>query len=383
MRVGINATCLNDRPSGARQRFVGLYGELFRRLPETEFVIFEPRDCEVARWFEGQHNVASVVTPVPSTGRWRKLGANVGFWRRVLSRESFDVFEALHLPLVRPRGGAALLTVHDVRGLQPDSGVGHRAMFSMALRRALERADHVVTVSAAMRDEILAFYSDTPVSVVYNGLEARAFGSVRKADCEGVLRKHGLPEEFVLAVGHLESRKNYARLIEAIALLRKRGLDVPLVIVGNDSGEGKSLARQIAALKMQSRVRLLSGLSDLEVRCVYVLCRLLAFPSMYEGFGIPILEAMAAARPMVLSDLPVFREITEGKAIYFAPEGVEAMAGAVELGLTSSQDRERMVQYGVERVTDFSFPRLAGGMADVYAKVSGSLHVRGGYVGSR
>jgi glycosyltransferase involved in cell wall biosynthesis len=362
---------------------VGLYGELFRRLPETEFVIFEPRDCQVARWFVGQDNVSPAATPVPSTGRWRKLGANVGFWRRVFSRESFDVFEALHLPLVRPRGGAALLTVHDVRGLQPDSGVAHRAMFSIALRRALERADHVVTVSAAMRDEILAFYPGTPVSVVYNGLEARSFGSVSRGDCEGVLRKYGLPDDFVLAVGHLESRKNYARLIEVIALLRQRGLDVPLVIVGNDSGEGMSLVRQIVALKLQSRVRLLSGLSDLEVRCIYAACRLLAFPSVYEGFGIPILEAMAAARPMVLSDLPVFREITDGRAIYFAPEEVEAIANAVELGLNSSEDRERMVQYGVERVADFSFSRLAGGMADVYAKVSGSLHVRGGYAGSR
>lgn len=370
MRVGLNATCLNDRPSGAKQRFIGIYGALFQRLADVEFVIFEPRDCQVAGWFAGHPNVTVRATPVPSIGRLGKFTAGFEYWRQALARESFDLFEAMHLPLVRPSNGATILTIHDVRGLHTDdNSLARRMLFATVLRQALKQADHVVTVSAAMRAEILAFYPHTPVSVVYNGLDAGVFASVTQTDCESFLVRHKLPRHFVLAVGHYERRKNYPGLIKAIALLKQRGVDCPLVIVGNDSGEGAALIRQIAALNLGDRVTLLIGLSDIEVRCAYLMCGLFVFPSSYEGFGIPILEAMAAQRPMALSNLPVFEEITEGESIYFPPTDVEAMADAIEVGLSSSTRREQMVQYVAQRVADFGFDRLAEGMAGVYEVV--------------
>lgn len=364
--MGLNATCLNDRPSGAKQRFLGIYGALFQRLPAVEFVVFEPRDCPVASWFSGLPNVSARPTPVPSFGRLRKLAAGVGYWRQAFASASLDIYEAMHLPLVRPARGKAVLTIHDVRGLYPDSPTLHRVMFTIALRSALQRSDHVVTVSAAMREEILAFYPHTPVSVVYNGLDVGEVGSAMAADRKAFLGKYGLPGDFVLAVGHFERRKNYPRLIEAMALLQQRGLDCPLVIIGNDSGEGAALKRLINALGLAGRVTLLTGLSDLEVRCAYQLCSLFVFPSAYEGFGIPILEAMAAERPYVLSDLPVFREITENTAVYFPHDDIEAMANAIERGLASSDLRERLVCYGSQRVQAFGFARLAEQMVGVY-----------------
>jgi len=369
VRVGINATCLNDRPSGAKQRFLGIYGALFKSMPDTEFVIFEPRDCQVGEWFSGQVNVVARKTPIPSEGsRVCKVMAGWGYWRQSFSKDSFDLFEALHLPMVSPLNGKAILTIHDVRGLHEDNRLIDRKLFASVLRKALRSADHVVTVSVAMRDEILAFYPSTPVSVVYNGLDVSSFAKVTQADCKKFLAKYGLPRDFLLAVGHFEQRKNYPRLIEAIALLKQRGLDCQLVIVGNDSGEGAILARQISDLNLVGSISLLTGLSDLEVRCAYLLSSLFVFPSCYEGFGIPILEAMAAKCPMVLSDLPVFREITEDQSIYFPSENVEAMADAIELGIASTKLRIKMVDYGTSRVNDFSFNRLSQGMKEVYQK---------------
>ena len=85
MRVGLNATCLNDRPSGARQRFLGIYGALFRRLPDVEFVIYEPNDCRLTKWFEGLSNVTARVTPVPSMGRLGKFKAGISYWRQAFA----------------------------------------------------------------------------------------------------------------------------------------------------------------------------------------------------------------------------------------------------------------------------------------------------------
>jgi glycosyltransferase involved in cell wall biosynthesis len=366
VKVGLNATCINDRPSGARQRFVGIYGELIKRLPDTEFVVYEPADCRVASWFHGAANVSARATPLPSEGRLPRLLGGLRYWRPELTRQRFDLFEGLNLPLVTAPTGRTLLTIHDIRGVHPDCALVERTIFSQVLRRSLAAADHVIAVSATIKQEILAFHPGIPVSVVYNGLDLDNFQPVPEPELSEVRRKLALPQQFVLAVGHLERRKNYLRLLEAIARLRDRGRPCALVIIGNDSGEGGAIREKIASLQLTGTVTLLSGLSDLEVRCAYQLCSVFAFASTYEGFGIPILEAMAARRPMVLSDIAVFKEITEDRSVYFPPGDVEAMAAALDQVLTSESERSRLVAYGEQRVKDFSFTALAGQVAQLY-----------------
>jgi glycosyltransferase involved in cell wall biosynthesis len=217
-----------------------------------------------------------------------------------------------------------------------------------------------------MKQEILGFFPGVQISVIYNGLDDCAFDTVTEVDLDEVRRKHSLPEEFVMAVGHLERRKNYLRLIDAMARLRDRGSACNLLIIGNDSGERRVIEERVESLNLSGGVKFLSGLSDLEVRCVYKLCSLFVFPSSYEGFGIPILEAMAAGCPMALSDIPVFREITQGRGVYFPHDDAEEMASAIETVLSSSSERARLIKYGKERVQAFSFQSLAGQLQGLY-----------------
>jgi len=366
LKIGLNATCLNDRPSGASQRFSGIYGELVRRLPDAGFVVYEPADCTVGSWFCGAPNVSVRRTPIPSEGRTRKIISGLRYWRSALPREEFDFFEGFNLPLVTAPTGRTLLTIHDVRGLHPEYGALERAVFRRILGQSLSAADHVLTVSETMKEEILSFYPGLPISVIHNGLDARAYDRISDSELSAVRRRFALPDEFVLAVGHFETRKNYLRLIDAIAWLRDRGRSCALLIIGNDSGIKKAIERRVESAGLTRSVKLLSGLSDLEVRCAYKLCSLFIFPSSYEGFGIPILEAMAARRPMVLSDLAVFREITQEKGVYFPCHDVELMALAIENVLSSSSERARLVEYGSERVRAFSFPNLAAKLERLY-----------------
>lgn len=366
MKVGINATCLNARPSGARQRFVGIYRELVKRLPEAEFLVYEPADCRVASWFDGAANVTARPTPLPSEGRAGRLLGGLRYWGPALARDRFDLFECLNLPVVKSPSGRILTTIHDIRGLRPGASAWERTLFKSVLSRSLKTVDRVITVSEAMKREILAFHPGVPVSVVYNGLDAGEYDRVSAEDLREFSREFPLPADFALAVGHFEARKNYLRLIDAMALLRDRGRPSPLVIIGNDSGGRAAVETRIAATGLGGSVRILSGLSDLEVRCAYKLCGLFVFPSTYEGFGIPILEAMAARRPMVLSDIPVFREITQDRGVYFPPDDAERMASAIEKTLASTEDRSRLVDYGSERIKAFDFPSLGARLADAY-----------------
>jgi len=366
LKIGLNATCFNDRPSGARQRFVGIYSELIKRMPNDEFIIFEPVDCRVAGWFDDLPNITAVHTPIPSDGRLRKFIIGFRYWPNVLARYSFDIFEVLYLPLTRSPTGKILLTVHDIRGMRPESSLFDRILFKTVLTRALKAADHVITVSEAMKKELLSFFPNISISVIYNGLDASRFCNISEHDLSTFRQKYNLSEAYILAVGHFEKRKNYLRLVEAIKQLRDRGVVCSLLIIGNDSGERSAVEAHVSASNLSDSVKILSGLTDHEVRCAYKLCGLFIMPSSYEGFGIPILEAMAAHRPMVLSDLPVFREITNNQGIYFPYDDVGQMAKAIEIGLSSNAERFRLIEFGKEQVKNFSFPNLAAQMESVY-----------------
>lgn len=368
MKIGLNATCLNDRASGAKQRFSGIYGELFRLLGDDEFIVYEPADCRISRWFDDAPNVRYRRTPLLSQSRLRKYLGGLLYWPSSLREEKTDIFEGFHLPLVKAPSGRTLLTIHDIRFMHARGP--RRAAYEAILAQSLRAADHVITVSGSMRDEILGLYSDLPISVIYNGIDIDNFDAVPEDRLREARRNLGLPDEYLLAVGHFEKRKNYANLIEALARLHAKGSSLHLVIVGNDSGEMSPIRDRIHSLDLSKYVKILSGLTDLDVRCVYKLCRLFVFPSSYEGFGIPILEAMAAGRPMVLSDIPVFREITQGQGVYFPHGDPDSIAGAIDDVLYSKSECDRLIRYGSKRVEDFSFRRISADLARLYRSMS-------------
>lgn len=371
MRIGLNATCFNERPSGARQRFLGIYGALIRQCQDDEFIVYEPRDCRVGLWFGGAPNVRIVATPLPSTGRLPRATIGHRYWRTALAQDRLDLFETFHLPLVLAPACPTIMTLHDPRSVICEGSRLRRWLSARVMRPALKRADQVITVSRTMCDELRGIEPEVKVTAVYNGIDAAPFAAVDAADAERVRTRFGLPEGFLLAVGHLERRKNYGRLIEALARLRDAGQEHFLVIVGLEGGYGSAVRAAVARLGMDEHVRILSGVSDLELRALYSLSRLVVFPSYYEGFGIPILEAMAARRPLVTSDIKVFRELTEDNGAYFPPHDAAAMAATLEEVLGDAARRAALVAYGDRRVLDFNFDRLAGQVAAVHRTVLG------------
>ena len=370
MKIGLNATCLNNRPSGAKQRFIGIYKELFFLFPEATFIIYEPKDCTVGSWFSEAPNISIIKTPIPSEGRLKKFLLGYLFWRSELSRQCFDIFECIHLPIVRAPTGKTILTIHDIRGIYSDYSFFERLIFKIVLKISINRADHVITVSESIKKEIQQLFPTINISIINNGIDTKYKSKVTLAEEQKVKSKHCIENSFMLAVGHLEKRKNYLCLIESMAKLRDRGFFLNLIIVGNDSGEKKILEQKIQSLKLNGSVKFLSGLTDIEVHCLYKLCKLFVFPSSYEGFGIPILEAMSAERPMVLSDLPVFREITQDQGVYFPHDDSGALATAIILILNSEFERNKLIEYGKQRIEDFSYQIISKQLLSLYLRLN-------------
>lgn len=354
MRIGLNATCFDDRPSGANQRFRLLYGAVIRRNPQHDFIVYEPAEHRIADWFADSPNVTARRTRLQSAGRLARIVAGLRYWPQAWAEDALDLFESISLPLFAAPC-STLLTIHDLRSLQAATSL-ERAVAKIVLRHAFRHVDHVIAVSDVVRHEILAFRPDVRVSVVHNGVQAQQFTGDIPPDTD----------RFALALGHIEARKNLTVLIAAIARLRDQGMWCPLVIAGRDGGMLGAIRAQIAALDLAELVRIVEDADDATVRALYAACTLVVVPSGYEGFGIALIEAMAAGRPLVTSDIAVFREVTEGQGRYFAVDDPGDAAAAIKHLWTDAVERARLVAYGDVRVRDFDFDRLADQVAALY-----------------
>ena len=367
MRVGLNATCFDERPSGANQRFLGIYGALIRQRPDIEFIVYEPADQRIATWFDDAPNVSARRTPLPSAGRLARLRAGLPYWRRQLRADRLDLFECFNLPLVRAPDCPTVLTIHDLRPVLPEVPRWKRGVAYAVLQRAFVGADHVVAVSDAVADEIRAIRPAARVSTVYNGVDPATFAAPSQSVVASVRQRYGIGPDYLLAVGHLEARKNLPLLIDAVALLRDRGAPRQLAIVGNQGGQRAEILARIAKYRLDSLVTVIEHADDATVRALYAGCTMLVFPSRYEGFGIPILEAMAAGRPMALADTPVFRELTQRQGVYFPVDDAAGAADAIERVWSDHAEQQRQRAYGTARLSDFAFDRLADQVVEVYA----------------
>lgn len=366
MRIGLNATCFNERPSGARQRFEGIYGALIRRRPDLEFVVYEPRDCRVGRWFADAPNVQSIATPLPSVGRLRRTAGGLSFWRRQLRRDRLDLFEMFHLPMFRAPHCPTVQTIHDVRDVSATMPFVQRSIAHAVVGHALRKANTVVTVSDTMKEELQSIEPGAKVVTIYNGIDPLQLSA-------GVADLPTLPAKYLLAVGHIEERKNYRRLLEALVIIRRDFPSMALIIVGNDGGQASALRAAIAEHSLHEQVHVMHNVGTEQLAALYHKANAVVFPSLYEGFGIPILEAMAAHRPLAVSDLPVFVELTEGQGQYFSPREPGDIARKIAQLLTDPARQAEIVRYGDQRVRDFSFDALAVQVEHLYAKLRPDL----------
>lgn len=365
MKIGLNASCFNERPSGAKQRFVGLYSEVINKAPQFHFVIFNPSDYRLNHLFPFK-NVSFIDSPIPSQGRLKKFIKSFGYWKKTLIEQDFDIFENFNLPIVSHRTGKTFQTIHDVRYLTQDFNYLSKWISWIFHYFAIKQANQILTVSETMKEEILELFPSANVSAIYNGVSLPLNTKIDSKFCESVLEKYKLPTNFLLAVGHLEERKNYRRLVSAINKIYLRGKkDIFLLIIGKNNGSLKSIKQSIANCGLEKNIRILSDLSDEELKAIYSLSKFFIFSSLYEGFGIPILEAMLYEKPMALSNIPVFREITQNKYLYFNPYSSKSIADSIEQ-LIKIENYDEMISYGNNRLIDFDYTNLAESILNLY-----------------
>jgi glycosyltransferase involved in cell wall biosynthesis len=246
-------------------------------------------------------------------------------------------------------------------------------VFSKKAGESLENADGILTISEFTRRAVLERFSldETKIKVTPLGLNPLFLEDVPAEVLETTRRKYALPERFLLFVGAVEFRKNLVTLAEALAKVHEAGEKVALVVAGRKGEDSANLNEAVARLRLGDWVKPLGYLPDSEVRDLYRLAHLFVFPSLCEGFGLPLLEAMACGLPAAVSRAGALPEVGGEAAAYFDPIDPEEIAGVLLRLLRDTGKRRELAEKGKERAVLFSWESTARETLAFYEKVAG------------
>ena len=377
MRIGLDGKILTLRAGGTGRYAINLtramLAEAAAHRPDIEFVVLTgPQTSrEVMEEFRGRceecflgakSSVIRSLTLVPAA----------------LRRLRVDVFHGMDhvgIPLVG-RSGKYVVTVHDVIPLiLPETFTPrHRLVVRLALARVRRKADLVVVPSHAVKRDVVRRVGlpENRVVVTHEGCEPR-FRPVRSAAARrDVAARYGLPPRYVLAVGTLEPRKNLTTLLEAFARLRLDGevdADLRLVLAGARGWLDEPIFATVRSLGLEDAVRFTGFVDDADLPAVYSGAALFVFPSLHEGFGLPLLEAMACGVPVVTSNISSMPEVAGDAAVLVDPRDTDGLAAAIARLLRDEALRDRLREAGIARARQFSWEATARRTLDAYASV--------------
>ena len=304
-------------------------------------------------------------------------------FRAMVRRAQCDVTHIPHLFWI-PRALPCryIVTVHDLLehmyGARNGSSI-RRSLHTQLTRRALRNADRVLAVSQFTKSELEQIFGipRDRIEVVYNAIDERFLrGHASEADHQLIAERYQVNYPFILYAGAIRPHKNVVRIIEAFSALKtelekeQQFTDLKLIIIGDDLSSHPDLRRTVIRSGVQNDVRFL-GFVPIEVlRIFYDVAKVFVFPSLYEGFGLPPLEAMAHGTPVVTSNTSSLPEVGGNAAIMVNPENVFEIQRALQKALLDAALRIRMKQRGYEQAKKFSWMASVSRILEIYREVA-------------
>ena len=292
---------------------------------------------------------------------------------RAIARD-IDLFHATDHHIPRIHGVPTVATIMDLIPMLHPEWIKNdlRSLKSWLFATAIRKADHIITISEYSKQDMVEHLKIAPerISVTPLGVEPIYFERIEAEQRRAVLDKHGLQPGFFLFVGTLQPRKNLLRVLQAFQQLpdtvRKAH---PLVIVGRDGWNNEELLPQLHALEQKGEGRWLSYLPQSDVLALLQSASALVFASLYEGFGLPVIEAFAAQCPVIASNSTSVPEVSGNAAWPVDPYSVESISAAMQDVLDQSTLREEKIQLGLARAHHYNWNECARQTLDVYRKV--------------
>jgi glycosyltransferase involved in cell wall biosynthesis len=293
-----------------------------------------------------------------------------------VKRAHVDLFHAPHYVLPALTPGRTVVTIHDCIHLMFPQYLTHRlgpAYARASLWTAAHKSNRIFTVSEQSKRDILKFFKVPPDKIVVtpNAIDQRFSVEPNAEEVTQIRERYQLSHPFILYVGNIKPHKNLERLIEAFHYVRRQGRgEMELLIIGNEISKLQPLRRAVHKYGLHRYVRFHGFVEDKTLSVLYRLASVFVFPSLYEGFGLPPLEAMACGTPVVTSNVSSLPEVVGDAACLVDPYSAQAIADGILQVLHSAHLRAEMRQRGFARVREYSWERSVARVRQVYGEVA-------------
>jgi glycosyltransferase involved in cell wall biosynthesis len=384
VKILVNALPLIGLQTGMARYVRCLYHQM-EALPHISISYFDgsichnsmPSEADPNMWSKRTEKIWSLPDPLI-------VGLNAVGWlqyeSRVRKKCREEVYHVYHETTFFPAAVdnvPVVYTLHDISLLKyRDNHPRERIwFFDLFFKRRLRYASHILTVSNYVKNEIIEELGvpHHAITCVYEA-PAPIFAPKPESEVAKILEIHGWPKEYVLFVGTLEPRKNLSLLIQALFMAKTK---IPLVLVGWRGWGRSEWLQEIRAHGLDERVFIAGYVDEATLVSLYSGASVFVYPSLYEGFGLPILEAMACGCPVICSDVSSLPEVAGDAALLIDPQRPEELSHALDKVLTDSELREQMVIRGLERARKFTWQETAARTLEVFVRVaSDSPHTR-------
>lgn len=376
MKIGFDAKRAFHNFRGLGNYSRDLLAGLSRYHPTEEYFLFTPEfnDDRAIRWLD-QYKRFKIVKPdgfllakIPAL--WRSF-----FISDEIKKLDLDIFHGLSHELpkgIEKSGVKSIVTIHDLIFLRYPNFFPwvDRQVYLKKVKYACEHSDLIISICEQTKQDLINFLGvkADKIRVVYQSCNPRFYTPMDDEKAQNVLRKYEVGKNFILNVGAIEPRKNTLNLIKAYSKLKK-SINSDLIVIGDGGEYKKEVNALIVSLGLEKRVRILSNVSSADLPAFYQASQLFVYPSLFEGFGIPIIEALFSKTPVVTSRGSCFPEAGGPNSIYIDPENPEELANAIEKVLTDEDLKYSMIENGRNFVEKFHRSNTTEELMKVYREL--------------
>lgn len=320
--------------------------------------------------FEANNN--NVFEKLPSTKFTKKFK---NYWRQKgivndLKKDNIVLFHGLsgELPVgLKKNNIKSIVTIHDLIFMRYPNlySFFDRKIHYLKFKKAAEAADKIIAISQQTKEDIITYLNVDPskVTVIYQGCHSVFKENYSELEKDEVLKRYTLPANFILNVGTIEERKNALTIVKSI-----KDIDTTLVLIGKETSYSKKIRDYIEDNNLGNKVLFLKGLTNKELAITYQLATLFIYPSIFEGFGIPIIEALYSKTPVITTKFGVFPEAGGPNSLYIDPNDSNELKEKIELLLENQSLRTEMIEKGFTFVQKFNDDVIALSMNEIYSK---------------
>lgn len=372
MKIGFDAKRLFFNASGLGVYSRSTVGILHRYAPQNKYALFTPK--------EGNRCGSTVPEDIEIIAP-HGLAASFGsLWRSYLmgkdiKRSGVDIYHGLSAELpsdIRRSGARSVVTIHDLIFVHHPElyKPADRYLYTKKYGRSCHDADRIISISRQTRRDLIDYWNipEEKIDVVYQGCSPIFESRVSPEEKRIVAEKYAVPEKFILSVGSIEPRKNLMLTVKAMAEQGKEW-GLPLVACGKHTPYADEVMDFAVRSGIGDRIRMIHNVSFGDLPALYQMADVFVYPSFYEGFGIPILEALNSGTPVITTEGGVFPETGGDACIYIDPGSSEQMAIAINSVMDNDSLRRSMTEKGYEHAKKFREPIIAQNLMAVYNSV--------------